>query len=105
MISDWILVGLLSLSTYISRIIGVEIMAGKELKPTLKEYFNYVPVAIISALIVKQILVPADGQLTISLPVFIGCLFTTIAIKITKRFLPPVIIGIIIGLLVRSFLK
>ena len=101
MFNNWILVGILSLSTYISRIVGVEVMAGKELGPTLKKYFNYVPVAIISALIVNQILVPANGHLTISLTVLLGCLFTAFAIKMTKRFLPSVFIGISIGLLVR----
>lgn len=105
MIDHWILIALLSVSTYISRIIGVEIMAGREMSPGLRLYFNYVPVAIISALIIKQILVPADGQVVISLPVLIGCLSTAIVIKKFKSFLPSVVIGVIIGLLVRYFLS
>jgi branched-subunit amino acid transport protein len=101
MLKNWILIGLLSFFTYLSRIIGIEIMAGREMSPTLRLYFNYVPVGIISALIVKQILVPANGHLAISFPVLIGCLSTAITIKIIKMFLPSVVIGAMIGLLVR----
>ncbi|MBA1337210.1 MAG: hypothetical protein HPY66_0368 [Firmicutes bacterium] len=104
MLNHWILIGLLSVSTYMSRIIGVEIMAGRKMSPTLRLYFNYMPIGIISALIIKQILAPTDGQLTISISVLIGCLSTAIAAKIIKTFLPPVLIGMSIGLLVRYFL-
>ncbi|MGF7057939.1 AzlD domain-containing protein [Brassicibacter mesophilus] len=103
MLSRWILIGLLSVSTYISRIIGVEIMSGREMSPTLRLYFNYVPVGVISALIIKQIFVPVDGQLIISLPILIGCLFTAIAVKKVKMFLPSVVFGAIVGLLTRYF--
>lgn len=105
MLNHWTLIGLLSVSTYISRIIGVEIMAGRKMSPTLRLYFNYISVGIISALIIKQILVPMDGgQLDISFPVLIGCLSTAVTIKIIKIFLPSVAIGVIIGLLARYFL-
>ncbi len=103
MLNHWILIGLLSVSTYISRIVGVEIMAGREMSPTLRLYFNYVPVAVISALIIKQILVPVDGQLVISFPILIGCLSTGIAVKKIKMFLPSVMFGAIIGFLTRYF--
>lgn len=39
MLNNWILIGLLSVSTYISRIIGVEIMAGRKMSSTLRLYF------------------------------------------------------------------
>ncbi|SEN31885.1 AzlD domain-containing protein [Lihuaxuella thermophila] len=101
MLNTWILIGLLSVCTYLSRVIGVEIMAGRKLSPTLSLYFNFVPVGIISALIIKQILVPADGQLNISLPVLIGCLATAIAMKKLNLFLPSVVIGVMVGMLAR----
>lgn len=104
MISHWILIGLLSISTYISRILGLEIMAKREMSPALRLYFNYVPVAIISALIVKQILVPTSGQIVISIPVLIGCFFTAIIIKKTNLFLPSILCGGAIGLLTRYLL-
>jgi branched-subunit amino acid transport protein len=104
MLNHWILIGLLSVSTYLSRFIGVEIMAGRKMSSTLRLYFNYVPVGIISALIIKQILIPTDGQLNISFPVLIGCLSTAITIKIIKKFLPSVVIGVMIGMLARYFL-
>ncbi len=104
MLDHWILIGLLSVTTYISRIIGVEIMAGREMSPALRLYFNCVPAAIISALLIKQILVPADGQLVISVPVLIGCISSAIIIKVTKSFLPAVVIGVMAGLFARYFL-
>lgn len=104
MLNNWVLIGLLSISTYISRIIGLEIMAGRELSPTLRLYFNYVPVGIISALIIKQIFVPTDGQIAISFPILIGCFATAVTIKIKNTFLPSVVIGVAIGLLARYFI-
>ncbi len=104
MLSNWLLIGALSVFTYLSRIIGLEIMAGRELSPTLRLYFNYVPVGIISALIMKQILVPTGGQIAISFPILIGCLATAITIKIINAFLPSVVIGVVLGLLARYFL-
>ncbi|NGQ94204.1 AzlD domain-containing protein [Brevibacillus sp. SYP-B805] len=101
MLNNWILIGLLAVSTYVSRIIGVEIMAGRKMSPILRLYFQYVPVGIISALIIKQIFIPTDGQLAVSFPVLIGCLSTAITIQIIKMFLPSVVIGVMIGLLAR----
>ncbi len=98
------LIALLSISTYLSRVIGVEIMAGREMNATLRLYFNYVPIAIIAALIVNQMLVPTDGGTVFSLPVLIGCLATAITIKVIHTFLPSLIIGIAAGLLARYFL-
>ncbi len=72
---------------------------------TLRLYFNYVPIGIISALIIKQILVPTNGQLAISFPVLIGCLSTAITIKIIKMFLPAIMIGAIIGWLARYLIS
>ncbi|EST12521.1 AzlD domain-containing protein [Sporolactobacillus laevolacticus] len=104
MLNQWLLIGILAISTYLSRLIGVVFMARQKMSPSLRLYFNYVPIAIIAALLVKQIFVPTDGQLTISLPVLIGCISTAVAIKITRLFLPSVVIGIVVGLLVRYFL-
>lgn len=104
MLNNWILIGLLAVSTYLSRIIGMEMMAGREMSSTLRLYFNYVPIGIISALVIKQILVPTNGQLVISFPILIGCLTTAITIKILNIFLPAVLIGAIIGWLTRYLL-
>lgn len=101
MFNNWILIGLLSLSTYITRIAGIELMAERKMSPTLRLYFNYVPIGIISALIIKQILVPAHGHLVISFPVLIGCISAAIAIKILKMFLPSIIIGGVFGWIAR----
>lgn len=101
MVNHWILIGLLAVSTFLSRIIGLEIMAGRKLNPTLRLYFSYVPVAIMTALIISQILTSTEGQLSASIPVLVGCLVTAISIKLFKSFLPSVVIGIAAGLLAR----
>jgi len=105
MLNHWLLIGLLSLSTYLSRIIGVEVMAGREISPTLRLYFSYVPVAIIAALVIKQIIIPADRQLTFSFPILIGCLSAAVMMKCSKVFLPSVVVGVAAGWLVRYFLE
>lgn len=105
MLSHWILILLLALSTYISRILGIEIMGGREISPAMRLYFNYVPVGVISALVVKQILVPENGHLSVSLPVLTACIIAAIVVKKTKMFLPSLVIGGIIGLLVRNLLS
>ncbi|MDP5276745.1 AzlD domain-containing protein [Chengkuizengella axinellae] len=104
MLNHWFLIGFLSVTTYLSRIIGLEFMAGQQMSPTLRLYFQYVPIGIITALIMKQVLIPGEGQLSISVPVLVGCISTAIAIKVIKVFLPSVAIGVLFGLLVRHFL-
>lgn len=103
MFNHWILIGLLSIITYLSRMAGIELMAKRKMSPTVSLYFQYVPVAIISALIIKQIFVPINGELVISLPILVGCLATAIAIRLIKVFLPSVFIGAVIGMVSRYF--
>ncbi|MBH8608271.1 AzlD domain-containing protein [Thermoactinomyces sp. CICC 10521] len=105
MIRNWLLIGLLAASTYLSRIIGLELMAGRKMSPALRLYFHYVPVGIISALIIKQIFVPTDGRIVISLPVLVACFITFVAMKMFKMFLPSVVVGVICGLFIRYLLN
>lgn len=104
MTEQWLLIGILAVLTYLSRATGISLMAGRRLTPAVRLYFQYVPTAIMVALIVKQIVVPSGPQLTFSLPVFIGCLAAAAFIKIFHRFLPAVGAGIASGLLIRWFL-
>ncbi|MFT8317637.1 MAG: AzlD domain-containing protein [Sporolactobacillus sp.] len=101
MLKNWILIGVLAAATYLSRLAGLEFMAGREMGPTLKRYFTYVPIAIIAALLVKQIFVPVHGELSVSFPVLIACFFTAISMRVIKVFLPSIIIGIVLGLAAR----
>lgn len=104
MINQWLLIGALAVATYASRVFGVTAMAGRELSPAVRLYFNYVPVAIIVALIIKQIFVPSGGHLILSLPVLAACLASALVIKLVKRFLPSIVIGVVAGVLVRYFI-
>jgi branched-subunit amino acid transport protein len=103
MLNHWLLIGFLTVTTYLSRMIGVEIMAKQQMRSSVRLYFQYVPVGIISALIIKQIFIPTDGQLVISVPVLIGCLSTALAMRRIKMFLPSVVIGVLVGLFIRYF--
>ncbi|MCI1858932.1 MAG: AzlD domain-containing protein [Sporolactobacillus sp.] len=104
MLEQWLLIGILAAVTYASRIAGVSLMGERRLTPAVRLYFQYVPTAIIVALIVKQIAIPSGARLTFSLPVFTGCLAAALVIKILHRFLPAVGAGIAAGLLIRYFL-
>lgn len=104
MFKQWLLIILLALSTYLSRVLGVEFMAGRKMKPSLRLYFNYVPIAIISALIIGQILPTSNGQMVISIPVLVGSLVTAVTIRVLNMFLPSIIIGMAVGLMVRYLL-
>ena len=101
--NDWILVLSMAVCTYLSRLAGVEFMAGRVLSPRLRLYFGYVPVAILSALLVDQILTPSGGHVAVSVPVLASCLAAFAARKFVKSFLPCIFIGIAVGLLVRIF--
>lgn len=101
MLNQWFLIGALALVTYLSRLIGLEFMSRWKMNATLRLYFTYVPIAIISALLVKQIVLPLHGGLILSVPVLLSCLGTAAMIVLTKRFLPSVVIGVFIGLLSR----
>jgi branched-subunit amino acid transport protein len=79
-------------------------MVGREMSPTMRLYFNYVPIGIITAIIIKQILVPVEGQLTLSIPLLIGCIATALVIKKTKMFLFSIVVGVVVGLAVRYVL-
>lgn len=103
MYNQWLLISVLAVTTYLSRITDLLFMAGKKLNPVLRQYFNFVPVAIIVALLVKQTLIPSEGHLILSVPVLIACLTGAIAIKLMKRFLPSVALGMIAGLIWRYF--
>lgn len=54
MLDPWLLIGSLAVLTYISRIIGLRLMAGREMNAALRSYFGYVPVGIIAALIDRK---------------------------------------------------
>ncbi|MCL1631662.1 AzlD domain-containing protein [Sporolactobacillus sp. CPB3-1] len=105
MINQLLFIGVLAAVTYASRLLGLTVMAGRNLSPAVRLYFNYVPAAIMVALIIKQIFVPSGGgHLVVSLPVLAACLAGAAAIKLIKKFLPSIVIGIATGLLVRFLL-
>lgn len=104
MAEPWILIMALCIMTFLSRFIGVEMMAGRVLNPTLRLYFNFVPIAIMVALIVDQIFTTDHGSSSISLPILGGSIAAALMIKVTRSFLPTVVVGVLIGLGIRYLL-
>ncbi|MFT8363987.1 MAG: AzlD domain-containing protein [Sporolactobacillus sp.] len=104
MLKNWLLIAALAISTYLSRLAGLEFMANRKMGPMLRLYFTYVPAAIIAALLIKQIFIPDHGTLTLSPPVLIGCLFAALSMRFLKWFLPSILIGMAVGLAARYLL-
>lgn len=104
MAEPWVLIIVLCIVTFLSRLMGVEIMAGRVLNPTLRLYFNFVPIAIMVALIVDQIFTTNHGSSSISLPILGGSIAAALMIKVTRSFLLTVVIGILVGLGIRYWL-
>lgn len=105
MSEQWILIIVLCIVTFLSRLIGVEMMAGRAMNPTLRLYFKYVPIAIMAALIVDQMFSNNNGATTISLPVLGGCIAATSMILWKRSFLLTVMVGVVIGLSIRYLLN
>lgn len=104
MLNHWLLIFTLAAVTYLSRFIGLQLMAGRAMPATWRLYFDYVPIAIICALILKQMLLPVNGQLTLSQPVLAAAAVTIVSMRWLARFLPSVGLGVIAGLAVRHLL-
>ncbi|GAF15781.1 hypothetical protein JCM19046_180 [Bacillus sp. JCM 19046] len=99
---QWLLIGLLAIVVFGIRVIGLEWLGKRTFPPLLKRFFYYVPIGIMTALLVKHVLVSPDStSLALSLPVLITCLGTGLSYFWTKRFLLSVVIGVVLGLAVR----
>lgn len=105
MIRNWILIGVTAAATYLSRITGIEVMSRRKITPALRLYFDSVSLSIMSALIISQI-ISHDGyaQINLSLPALTGCFSAAFVMRKANHFLAAVSVGIIIGILTRSFL-
>lgn len=104
MFEHWILIAIIAVLTYASRVIGIELMAGRKLNATVRMYLNHVPIAIMVVLILKQMVTPSDGQLVLSVPVLASCLATILVMNRFKSFLPSFAVGIAVGICVRYWL-
>lgn len=102
MTEQWLLIVLLALVVFAIRIIGLEWLGKMEFPPMLKDFFYYVPIGIIAALLVKQVLVSGESTaLTVSIPVLTTCLVTGVSFYLSNRFLLSVFLGVLLGLAVR----
>lgn len=101
---NWFLILALAALTYISRVAGVRVMAGRKLPPMARRYFQYVPVAVMASLVASQAVTGARGRLGVSLPVLAACLAAAAVMRFSRQFLPAVGAGIAAGLLVRFLL-
>lgn len=100
-----ILILILFALTYSSRLLGLELFSAVTLSPLTKRYFNYVPVAIMVALLMKQ-LIHYDGKTSsLSLPVLVGGLVCTVVMKFKENFLLAMLLGMAAGLLIRYLIQ
>lgn len=102
--NNWILIIVLALMTYSSRVMGLELMSGRNIRPSFRLYLNYVPIAIISALVIKEIFTVENGRLTFSPVVFFACLLAALIMKKSSNLLLSILSGILFGVGLRFFL-
>lgn len=103
MIQQWLLIIGLAISTYISRLIGLEAMTRIKASPLVELYFRYIPASMITALIVVQMMSPENGHTYISIPVLIASIVGMLTMLRSKSLLLSLITGILSGMGVRYF--
>ncbi|EZH66927.1 hypothetical protein DH09_03015 [Bacillaceae bacterium JMAK1] len=95
------LIVVLAVITYMSRLIGLEIMTKINVTPAIKTYLQYVPISIITALVVIQIMTP-EGNLTyFSIPITIAAVSSGVTMFLSKSLALSLIVGMICGIVTR----
>ncbi|GMA50961.1 hypothetical protein GCM10025857_23180 [Alicyclobacillus contaminans] len=102
--NNWVLILSLALVTYVSRLLGIEALIGRQVNSRVEMYFHFVPAGVISALVVSQLFVTNKGQLSLSIPVLVGGCVVAVCMKITKSFLLAIILGVVVGALVNQLI-
>ncbi|WP_066371947.1 AzlD domain-containing protein [Neobacillus fumarioli] len=103
--NNWLLIIILAILTYISRIAGIEALIGRQVNSRVQMYLNYVPAGAISALVASQLFYIKNGKISLSFPVIVAGIIVAICMKIFKSFLLSVIIGVIAGSLITHFIR
>ncbi|MFB4212354.1 AzlD domain-containing protein [Shouchella sp. JSM 1781072] len=104
MTDQWLLIGLLAIIVFSIRFIGLNLLGNIKLNRTAELYFQYVPVAILTTLLMKQVLtIEKTSSTLISYPTLLVCLCTGLIFYFSKRFFLSVVIGVLAGVLTRTF--
>ena len=100
----WLFLGMFVV-TYLPRVLPLTILSRVKLPKFVIDVLAYVPVAILSALLVPALLL-TDGQINISLGnhLLIAAIFTSILAIFTKKLFVIVVAGIVITALLVNFL-
>lgn len=96
-----LLILMLFILTYGSRLIGLVIFTSVTLSPNTKRYFSYIPVSIMVALLMQQLVVYDGKAFSFSLPVLVGGFICASFMKLKENFMLAMVLGMASGLLVR----
>ncbi len=88
--------------TWIPRIIPFMLVRSVKLPDVVLRWLSYIPVCILSALVIQSLLVPTDKFVTIDWMNFIVLIPTLIVAVITKSLSKTVIVGVITMAIVRN---
>ena len=91
----------LAIITYLSRLIGLEVMTKIHVTPAIKTYLQFVPISIITALVVIQIMTPEGGLTYVSIPITIAAISSGVTMFFSKSLPFALIIGMVCGIVTR----
>ncbi len=100
----WLFLGMFAV-TYLPRVLPLTILSRVKLPQFVIDVLSYVPVAILSALLVPALLL-TDGRIDISLDnyLLIAAAITSVIAVFTKKLFVIVVAGIVITALLVNFL-
>ncbi len=105
--SVWLLIVILAVITYLSRVVAIESLVDKHLHPVFERYLRLIGPAVLSSLLVSQLITtgPQAFHVALSLPVTMGVVMTILTSRKTGNFLLSVIVGVICGLIMRTIIS
>lgn len=102
----WIILGC-TLVTWVPRILPFIIVKAKPLPPAMMKWLSYIPICILTALVVEHVWIIEQGhsfKLALNYP-FLLALIPTIIVAVWSRSLAiTVVVGVILMALVRTFM-
>lgn len=99
----WIIIGC-ALVTWIPRILPFAFVRNMKLPDVVLRWLSYIPVCILSALVIEQIFHQGDTIVTIDWEVFLAFIPTLLVAIFSKSLLWTVVIGVITMAVVRMFI-
>lgn len=99
----FIIIGM-ALVTYFSRELPFVVLKGKKLKPAIVEWLGFIPVAVLSALLIPALLTDGDGK-NINISFSNYYLIAGISTFVFGYFVKNLFLVIIFGIIVLAFIR